>query len=347
MRSSNPCPVLSGQLPLKKTLMNISVLGCGRWGSFIAWYLCNRGYDVCLWGPPGGKSYEILKNTGANEYVALDSRIRLTCDLNEAVRGADVIVVSISSQGLRGFMREVLACDVGSADFVLCMKGIEADTGSRLSEILVQSGVSPDRIAVWVGPGHIQAFTQGIPNCMVIDSASETLKRKLADGFRSDLIRFYYGSDLIGTEIGAAAKNVVGIVAGVLDGCGYASLKGALMARGAREVARLIRAMGGNELSAYGLAHLGDYEATLFSEYSHNRRYGEMLVRGETFEKLAEGVPTAAAMKRLGEKYGVDLPITGAVYDLCYGEGEGDCRTRCMALLARLFARDTKTEFYV
>ena len=72
---------------------------------------------------------------------ALDSRIRLTCDLNEAVRGADVIVVSISSQGLRGFMREVLACDVGSADFVLCMKGIEADTGSRLSEILVQSGV--------------------------------------------------------------------------------------------------------------------------------------------------------------------------------------------------------------
>lgn len=327
--------------------MNISVLGCGRWGSFIAWYLCNRGYDVYLWGPPGGKSYEILKNTGANEYVALDSRIRLTCDLNEAVRGADVIVVSISSQGLRGFMREVLACDVGSADFVLCMKGIEADTGCRLSEILVQSGVSPDRIAVWVGPGHIQAFTQGIPNCMVIDSASETLKRKLADGFRSDLIRFYYGSDLIGTEIGAAAKNVVGIVAGVLDGCGYASLKGALMARGAREVARLIRAMGGNELSAYGLAHLGDYEATLFSEYSHNRRYGEMLVRGETFEKLAEGVPTAAAMKRLGEKYGVDLPITGAVYDLCYGEGEGDCRTRCMALLARLFARDTKTEFYV
>ena len=136
-------------------------------------------------------------------------------------------------------------------------------------------------------------------------------------------------------------------MAGVLDGCGYASLKGALMARGAREVARLIRAMGGNELSAYGLAHLGDYEATLFSEYSHNRRYGEMLVRGETFEKLAEGVPTAAAMKRLGEKYGVDLPITGAVYDLCYGEGEGDCRTRCMALLARLFARDTKTEFYV
>lgn len=140
-------------------------------------------------------------------------------------------------------MRRVCAYDVADKDFVLCMKGIEADTGNRLSEVLVQSGISPAHIAVWVGPGHIQAFTQGIPNCMVVDSASEALKRKLADGFRSELIRFYYGTDLIGTEIGAAAKNVVGIVAGVLDGCGYGALKGALMARGAREVARLIRAM--------------------------------------------------------------------------------------------------------
>ena len=181
---------------------------------------------------------------------------------------------------------------------------------------------------------------------MVIDSASDALKRRLADNFKSDLIRFYYGSDLIGTEIGAAAKNVMGIVAGVLDGCGYVSLKGSLMSRGAREVARLIKAMGGNELSAYGLAHLGDYEATLFSEYSHNRMYGEMLVKGKKFEKLAEGVPTAAAMKKLGEKYGVDLPITCAVYDLCYGESEEDCRGRCLKLLAKLFARDTKSEFY-
>ena len=107
-----------------------------------------------------------------------------------------------------------------------------------------------------------------------------------------------------------------------------------------------IKAMGGNELSAYGLAHLGDYEATLFSEYSHNRMYGEMLVKDKKFEKLAEGVPTAAAMKKLGEKYGVDLPITCAVYDLCYGESEEDCRGRCLKLLAKLFARDTKSEFY-
>ena len=326
--------------------MKISVLGCGRWGSFIAWYLCNKGYDVYSWGPEGDYSYEVLKTTGKNEYVTLDKRIHLTCDLEEAVKHAEVIIISISSQGLRGFVKRILAYDVSEKDFVLCMKGIEVSTGSRLSEVLTESGISPEHIAVWVGPGHIQAFTQGIPNCMVIDSASDALKRRLADNFKSDLIRFYYGSDLIGTELGAAAKNVMGIVAGVLDGCGYVSLKGSLMSRGARDVARLIKAMGGNELSAYGLAHLGDYEATLFSEYSHNRMYGEMLVKGKKFEKLAEGVPTAAAMKKLGEKYGVDLPITCAVYDLCYGESEEDCRGRCLKLLAKLFARDTKSEFY-
>ncbi len=327
--------------------MKVSVLGCGRWGSFIAWYLCNHGHDVYSWGPEEDYSYKVLKETGKNEYVTLDNRIRLTCDLEEAVTHAETIIISISSQGLRGFVKRITAYDVSNKNFVLCMKGIEVDTGCRLSEVLLQSGISSARIAVWVGPGHIQAFTQGIPNCMVIDSANADLKVRLANEFKSDLIRFYYGEDLIGTEIGAAAKNVMGIVAGVLDGCGYAALKGSLMSRGAREVARLIKAMGGNELSAYGLAHLGDYEATLFSLYSHNRGYGESLVKGERFSKLAEGVPTAAAMKKLGEKYNVDLPITSAVYEICYGQGEESYKERAQRILNSLFARDTKSEFYM
>lgn len=326
--------------------MKISVLGCGRWGSFIAWYLCNHGHEVYSWGPEDDYSYKILKETGKNEYVSLDERITLTCDLKEAVERAEVIVISISSQGLRGFMKRITEYDVSEKNFVLCMKGIEVETGSRLSEVLTQSGISQDKIAVWVGPGHIQAFTQGIPNCMVIDSANPALKTKLVDSFGSDLIRFYYGQDLIGTELGAAAKNVMGIVAGICDGLGYGALKGALMARGAREVARLIKAMGGNELSAYGLAHLGDYEATLFSPYSHNRGYGEMLVKGEKFAKLAEGVPTSAAMKKLGEKYGVDLPLTNAVYELCYETDGENYKQAAEKMLTKLFARNAKSEFY-
>ena len=329
--------------------MKISVLGCGRWGSFIAWYqatvLKNK---VVSWGPEGDYSYEILKNTGKNEYVTLDKNITLTCDLKFAVESADVIIISISSQGLRGFMKKITAYNVADKPFVLCMKGIEVDTGKRLSEVLVESGISSDKIAVWVGPGHIQAFTQGIPNCMVIDSENESLKRFLADSFKSNLIRFYYGNDLIGSEIGAAAKNVLGIAAGVLDGSGYVSLKGPLMARGANEVGRLIAAMGGKFQSAYGLAHLGDYETTLFSEYSHNRKYGEMMVQGNKFEKLAEGVMTAKAMKMLGDKYGVELPLTNAVYEACFLSHvfeSGDGAKNCMEIILKLFERETKSEF--
>lgn len=329
--------------------MKISVLGCGRWGSFIAWYQATvLGNQVVSWGPEGDYSYEILKSTGKNEYVTLDKSITLTCDLKFAVESADVIIISISSQGLRGFMQKILQYDVKDKPFVLCMKGIEESTGKRLSEVLTESGIKSENIAVWVGPGHIQAFTQGIPNCMVIDSANEALKRSLADSFKSNLIRFYYGNDLIGSEIGAAAKNVMGIAAGLLDGSGYVSLKGPLMARGAHEVGRLIAAMGGNFNSAYGLAHLGDYETTLFSEYSHNRKYGEMMAHGAKFEKLAEGVMTAKAMKKLGDRYGVELPITNAVYEACFQSHvfeSGEGAKNCMQIILKLFERQTKCEF--
>ena len=167
----------------------------------------------------------------------------------------------------------------------------------------------------------------------------EQLKHELVSTLSSDLIRFYYGADLIGNEIGAAAKNVIGIAAGFLDGVGRTTLKGALMSRGTREIARLITALGGDGRSAYGLCHLGDYEATVFSEHSHNRRFGECFVRGESFDKLAEGYYTAADICALARRNGVELPICEAVYDILYHHAEP------MQVFDRLFARSIKQEF--
>ncbi len=319
--------------------MKISVLGCGRWGSFIGWYLAGNGHSVIQWGTEGNYTFDVLKNTGRNEYVELDKRINLTSDLKFAIEQSDVIIISISAQALRSFIKRITEFSIKDKKFVLCMKGIEVETGKRLSEVVIDSGIDKNNIAVWVGPGHIQAFVKGYPNCMVIDSYNKELVKYLADNLRGELIRFYYGDDIIGSEIGAAAKNVMGIAAGMLDGGGYTTLKGPLMARGAREVARLIKAMGGNELSAYGLCHLGDYETTLFSEYSNNRNFGEKYVKGEKFEKLAEGVSTAKAMRSLGEKYEVDLPITNAVYSIIYENKDP------MKVFLTLFSRSTRKEF--
>lgn len=317
--------------------MKIGMIGCGRWGSLIAWYLNSLGHEVTLYGRTSSAHMQRFLKERRNDLLTLPQSVRLTTALQDAAE-AQTLVISISSQGLRGLMQQLAAFDLRDRTVVLCMKGIETDTGCRLSEIATAHLHPSNRVAVWLGPGHVQDFYAGIPNCMVIDSDDEQTKEQLIDAFSGPLIRFYYGSDLIGNEIGAAAKNVIGIAAGVLDGLGLSTLKGALMSRGTREIARLIGAMGGNERSAYGLCHLGDYEATLFSPYSHNRRYGECLVTGEPFTKLAEGHATAGALYRLSQQYAVELPICEAVYAVLY-EG-ADAK----AAIGALFEREQKTE---
>ena len=320
--------------------MNVSVLGCGRWGSCIAWYLDKIGHNVLSCGLADAPEFIQLEKTHKNDYLTFPDSIEVSSDLEKAVNRAEVIVISISSQYLRSYFEDISKYNLDNKIIVLCMKGVEASTGKRLSEVVgdfVDESKTP--IAVWVGPGHPQDYVKGIPNCMVIDSKNQAVKEKLVNEFTSELIRFYLGTDLIGSEIGAAAKNVIGIAAGMLDGLNYTSLKGALMARGTREIARLIKALGGNEMSAYGLCHLGDYEATLFSPWSHNRKYGEDLVRSIKFEKLAEGVMTSKALYKLGKDYGVELPIVESVYDVLFNNVDAK------EALSKLFVRSVKKEF--
>ncbi len=294
--------------------VRVTVVGCGRWGSFLAWYADQLGHKVTVYGKSGEVSYEQLVMSRKNEYVTLSKNIDLTTDLGEAIRSAEIVLVSVPSQVFRDVLGDLRAkADMKGKYLVTNMKGIEISTGKRLTEVAIEFGIAPRQIAVWAGPGHVQEFTQGNPNCMLIDGYERATVEKIVDTFKSPLIRFYYGNDVIGTEIGAAAKNVMGIVAGVLDGMNLTTLKGALMARGSREVARLIECLGGNPLSAYGLCHLGDYETTLFSPHSHNRMWGENYALGKKYDKLAEGVHTARAMSLLADKYDVDMPITKAV----------------------------------
>ena len=224
--------------------MKITVIGCGRWGSLITWYLDRIGHEVTLYGRPDSKNMNRFLHTRSNDLLTLPDSVGLSTS-PESMRASEVIVISINAQGLRAlFERDLTPLLLKNKIFVLCMKGVEAETGKRLSEIVMDMTDKSNRVAVWLGPGHVQEFYAGIPNCMVIDSEDETVKARLVDEFSSDLIRFYYGRDLIGNEIGGASKNVVGIAAGFLDGLGLSSLKGALMSRGTREIARLIEAMG-------------------------------------------------------------------------------------------------------
>ena len=319
--------------------MRVAVLGCGRWGSFHAWYAQRIGHQVMLWGREGSAHLKVLRDTRQNEYLTMPEDVELTDDLARAVEFGEVLIISISSQKLREFCGRLKELpNLGQKKFVLCMKGLEIGTGKRLTTVVGEVLGTDKQVAVWVGPGHVQDFVRGIPNCMVIASKEMQLTRDLVTAFASPLIRFYYGEDLLGTEIGAAAKNVMGLAAGMLDGLGYSSLKGALMARGTKELSRLIEKMGGDKMTVYGLSHLGDYEATLFSPFSNNRRFGEEFVKGETFGKLAEGVYTVAALMDIAREYHLELPICALVYAIVHEHKEPKEE------LLKLFLRDTKTE---
>ena len=339
--------------------MKVTILGCGRWASFHAWYQSTVLHnDVLVCGQASSPHYIGLSATRKNEYLELPAAVSFTSDLKTALQHARYIIISISAQGMPSFSKEIAEQKPKNKTFVLCMKGIIDETGQRLSEVLSAEIGKSNRIVGWVGPGHAQELSKGMPNIMVIDGTDRAAVADVIAKFKSKLIRLYEGDDIIGVEIGAAAKNVLGITAGMLDGAGLTSLKGALMARGVYEVANLIVAMGGSKMTAYGISHLGDFEATLFSQNSHNRAYGENLYKerkrakasnspsqGEGVARsagvvgLAEGIATAKALKLLAKRYNVDMPICDICYRVLYENMDPD------KALAELFARGTKKEF--
>lgn len=320
--------------------MNISIIGAGRWGTLNAWYQSFIGNSVLLLGKKDSNSFQDLTKTRKNEYLTLQDNIEFTTSLSESLKN-DTILISIPCQNLRDLCKELSQYDINLSNktFILCMKGLENSTGKRLSEIVQEELGEEVNIATFTGPGHAQSITNKIPTCMVIDSENEEVKKEIVEKFSSSLIRIYKGTDLIGNEIGAATKNVIGIAAGMLDGLNLSELKGTLMARGTAEVSRIIEACGGNQNSAYGLSHLGDYEATLFSKYSNNRLFGEDFIKGIKMDKTAEGVETLKAIMMISKKYNLDTPICSSLYKVIFEKED------YKEVLDGLFSRPIKDEF--
>lgn len=317
---------------------NVTVIGCGRWGGFLGYYVAKyKKADTLMYGLEIDPAYQSLIKTGNNGYVTMPDNVSYTTDIEKALKN-QFIIISIGCQAFRGLCQQLNQYNLKGKRFLLAMKGLEESTGKRLTQVFHEEITQSDTsVAVLLGPGHVQDYLAEIPSCVVIDSDNPKIKEEIADFINSSLIRVYYGNDLIGNEIGGALKNVIGLAAGILDGLNWAGLKGALMARAPVEVGRFIEYCGGNPMSAYGLAHLGDYEATLFSPHSHNRAYGESLVKGPVFSKLAEGVPTLKAIHSL--KGAVEMPICEVLYKVVYENKDPKEQ------IGQLFHRPNRCEF--
>jgi len=322
----------------------VSIIGCGRWGTCLAWYMAAKTEmgkpGVLLYGRQEFEDYRQLKKTRKNSYLTLPDNVEMIDDLN-ATLSVPLVIISVGTQVFRTLCKEIAPYKsrLKNTTFLLAMKGLEHGSAKTISDIWEEE-VGVGKLSVLAGPGHVQDYLSGTPTVALIDSSSD-IKIKLAHELSSPLIRMYYGEDFIGTQIGAALKNVVGIAAGILDGLNWQGLKGGLMVRAPIEIGNYITARGGKARSAYGLSHLGDYEATLFSPHSHNRLFGENFARGKKIDpdKLAEGYYTLKAVNDSAKKLGVDMPIIKALYRAIYKGAD------IKKEIATLFSRDIKPEF--
>lgn len=320
--------------------MKISILGTGRWASCIAYCMEQNNYDILMWERSHDDREESnLFKTHANQYVRLSNKVSFTHSLDDALNFGDIVIISILSQKLDNLMQSVKKVK-GYEDkkYCICMKGIEAATGRRLSEILMDNGVKKHNIAVWVGPGHVQSITAGKPTNMVVSAYERAYSKELVKIFeKKNFMDIYSSKDIIGTEYAAAAKNVYGIAAGVLEGSGFEQKKGPLMVAAVKEMSKFIDAVGGDKETAEGLALLGDFQATLFDQNSKNLTYGKLIVRAASLDRnkiqpfvdieSVEGIMTSKALlKRLGaynkianDDSQVQMPITEAVNKIVNG----------------------------
>jgi glycerol-3-phosphate dehydrogenase (NAD(P)+) len=292
-----------------------------------------------------------IRETGANpEYFSqyqLGDRVTATVDAAEALKDAELVVLSVPSQTLRSNLAAWTPHLDGGATLVSLMKGIELGTTLRMSQVIVEvTGVDTDRVAIVSGPNLAPEIAAGQPTATVV--ACEDMERatRVQKAIFTPYFRPYTNDDVVGCELGGAVKNVIALAYGMADAMGLGdNTKASLVTRGLAEISRLGVVLGADPLTFAGLAGLGDLVATCVSPLSRNRTFGEHLGRGKTLEQAqaatrytAEGVKSCLAIRDLARAHGVEMPITEQVERVCH-EGV-DPRTAVSALMTR----ETKPE---
>jgi glycerol-3-phosphate dehydrogenase (NAD(P)+) len=303
--------------------MKIAVVGCGSWGSVFAALLAEEGHDVTLVCRDVEQAKAIAE-TGRNpRYLTqVDLSGVAAASLEEGVGDAELICVAVPSKAFR----EVVAGLPGEAPVLSLAKGLDPASGERLSRV-----VEGRPVAVLTGPNHAEEIAEGLPAAAVIASEDGELAHRLQHELISPRFRLYLNTDLVGVELSAAAKNVMALAAGAVDGLTLGdNAKAALVARGLAEMTRLGEACGARAETFAGLAGMGDLVVTCWSRHSRNRRAGELISRGMPVEEalaeigmVVEGLTTAPVLRDLSRRVGIELPITEAVCEVLDGASLG------------------------
>jgi glycerol-3-phosphate dehydrogenase (NAD(P)+) len=327
----------------------VAVIGAGSWGTAVAAIAATRTPTV-LWARRPELADQIANEHVNGDYLAdypLPDRLAGTASLEEALDGADVVVMGVPSHGFRPILEEAAPHLQPGTPVVSLTKGVEQDTLKRMTEVIAD--VAPDSPhGVLTGPNLAKEIMAGQPAASVVAMTDEAVAADLQGIFSTDVFRVYTNPDVVGCELAGALKNVMAIASGMADGMGFGdNTRAALITRGLAELTRLGCALGGDPLTFSGLAGMGDLVATCISRQSRNRHVGEQLGQGRTIDEViaemkmvAEGVKTSRAVLELGRQHDVEMPIAEQVVAVLY-EGK-----LAVDIIPALMRREAKAELH-
>ena len=334
------------------TKERIAVIGAGSWGTTLAHYLAQRGHPVNLWvfEPEVRDAIERQReNPVFLPGIRLIDSITPTNDLKASVQGVEAIVSAGPSHVVRRLWEEVTPAVPPGSTVISVSKGIETDSLQTMSQVIRETTGEKKglRLSVLSGPTFAKEVSAGLPSAAIAASDDPEVALWTQALFSGPSFRIYTGDDVLGVELGGSLKNVIALTAGISDGLelGF-SARAALLVRGMAEITRLGVSMGADAHTFSGLAGFGDLVLTGTGELSRNRTVGLRLGSGEKLpdilagmKMVAEGVETTKAAKRLGEREGVELPITEQTYRVLFEDQSP------RQALKELMTRELRREF--
>lgn len=309
----------------------VAIIGAGSWGSALAIIAGRAGHDVQIWSRNTavvGSINNDRVNSVYLKYARFASSVRATGDIVEAVNRAELVILAAPSHATRGLLTALAPALQAEMIVVSATKGIEIETGKRISQVVAEviPNLTRPRFVCLSGPSFAKEVVENHPTAVVAASADHDASCIVQTELSWDNLRIYTNDDVIGAELGGSVKNVMAIAAGIVAGLGFGSNSiAALITRGLAEMTRLALHEGARLETLMGLAGLGDLVLTCTGNLSRNRFVGQELGKGRSLNditadmnEVAEGVKTTRAVKQLADRIGIEMPITNQVHAVLY-----------------------------
>lgn len=331
----------------------VAVIGAGSWGTAFAGVCAANAGQVSLWCHSGATADCINTTRRSNHYLLnyeIPTNIVATTSLEEALTGAELVVLALPSSYLRGACHDIARAGALSptTPVLVLTKGVEPNTGMLMTDVVASELEAPERICALTGPNHAEEVSAGSYSAAVCAGSNFEVAQNIQNAINTKTFRVYVSDDERGAEICGAIKNVIAIACGIIAGHGLGdNTLAVIMTRGIAEAGRMVSAVGGNPMTCMGLAGMGDLVATCTSPHSRNRTFGEAFAAGTTLEAyehdthmVVEGARACVSIRELAAKCGVEVPIVEAVYQLLYEGASFD------KMAETLSGRTPKEEFY-